>query len=315
MTLFQPHGVRPAEGQVEDHVLVVVEDPLAASGLELLAGGRLDDPVVDGERHAFGRPLDAVGVPRVGAAAVRVGLLLADVAVGRVAGAVQGGAGPVAVADVLHDVRLARAGPRDRRVVDVAAEHPEGGPEAVTDRQLHAGADLAVGEVELGVGVDAAGGEVEGAVRRGGARLAVLRLQDEGAVLGADVVRRVDVGLRLPVDGAHLRAGAHHPPLGAVQARGGEVVEERGAVRAARVLGQGRVGGVRAASGAPDLQLVERVAELGGGRCGVVEGAALHAEHPDVAAGRRGGQGDGVMASGGLPRRLHVGAAGGDVGG
>jgi hypothetical protein len=53
-----------------------------------------------------------------------------------------------------------------------------------------------------------------------------------------------------------------------------EVVEERGAVGARLVGGERRVRGCRAAARAPDLELVEGVAELGRRRGGVVEGAA-----------------------------------------
>lgn len=164
------------------------------------------------------------------------------------------------------------------RVVDVAAQQPERGPEAVADRQLHPGADPAVGEVQLGVGVDPPGGEVVGPAPGLGAALAVLGLREKAPVLGADVVGVVDVRPRLPVHRTHLLSGSDDAPLGAVETRARDVVEERRPVRARLFPGQGGIRGGGAASRAPDLELVEGVAELGGRGRGVAEGPAFLAE-------------------------------------
>ena len=90
----------------------------------------------------------AVGEGELGADAVAAG-------VARAVGGGGGGGGGVGL-DPLDDVLLTAAGPGIG--VDVGAEHPEGGPEAVADGELHAGFDAAVLEGFEALGFEAGGG-------------------------------------------------------------------------------------------------------------------------------------------------------------
>jgi hypothetical protein len=143
---------------------------------------RPDDPValpIDGE------DVEVVGDRRrqVGRAAVAVGT--------RVARSVERPVQAIRLpAEVLHDVDLAAIRPADR--ADVGAQHPEGGPQPSTGRDLDPRLDPAVRQLE-----------------------SALRQESSGRVLARPVVA-LEAGFR--------RAGGDHEIAGTVGCRVGRVV-------------------------------------------------------------------------------------------
>jgi putative ABC transport system permease protein len=152
------HAVRitAAEGEVENQVLRVVVRPPPVL-LDVRFRHPVDFLAVDAEDEEIRRPVDRVDVP------------LRDIdrralderRVAKVAGTVQGDAGPARIADVLHHVDLAGVGPAS------VAERPERRPQSGAGRELHARRRRAIGELELAARVDPPGDEIVGlGVRR-----------------------------------------------------------------------------------------------------------------------------------------------------
>ena len=160
----------------------------------------------------------------------------------------------------LHEIDLAGAGPR--RVREHGAEGPERRPGAVADRRLDARYDGAVPELELVLGGDS--GRSDGAVADAAGLDVTARLDDQVAVLDADVVRRIGIELPLVVAPAVVVgavAGLDVPELGRRSIAFLEFVRERqlvgDAVPHGREARENPVEGIRATEGCIRLEEVE----------------------------------------------------------
>ena len=290
-----------ADGQVEDEIEGMVVDPLVRGHV-----GRGGVVVVD----AIDEPVDLIRPPLHGEGVVGAGHAAGEIERGAEAGAA-GVARPVdgaehvvrELADVFHDVDLARLRPAD--FVDIRAQHPEGGPEAGgAGRNQGAGLDAAIFEFVL-LGRDQAGGgvvagavpalagvasggllqredEVAGAIVAGVGRIVAVELGFAVAPAGdavhraiADLVRplvRVGRRPRRPVE---LIAPDHDPVGGGrlASAGGGVVVQFH---RHPLAVAGAVVPEAETVVGAPVLRLGEGAGEAGRGG-GSIELAAEHA--------------------------------------
>src|SRR5450631_4579673 len=137
---------RPASANcdVQQQEEGMVVDPLCSFGQVGGSAGGVE-VVIDVEADGVRFPFDGEDVKVVGKALVggkREGR--ADTVCAGISGAVDGAVNQRGLfADVFHDVDFSAGGPAG--FVDVDAEHPEGGPDALSARNLHAGFEAAVG--------------------------------------------------------------------------------------------------------------------------------------------------------------------------
>ena len=211
----------PTHGHVDEQEEVVVEDPGLA--LEIIGGQGAVELVVQVPADAFGLPGDRVHVEVVreaGGGPVRPGDAGGAGVPRSMDRAVDDGR---VLAEVLHDVDLAARGPPD--LVDVLAEHPEGGPHSPTPRQADPGLHQTVGEGDPVLGDQSRGGVL--ATAEPTLSLPRVRTPDHDGEVPASVERGVlgAVGVELQLLVPPAMPADLVPPGGGVHRQTGGPVE------------------------------------------------------------------------------------------